>query len=187
MRLKEFIIFIIIFTILYVLFFMVFDYFKNKSALEKNKEDKEKNFDTNQFTKFAKFYDIVTEINTEIIKSIYMDIKNNYSISLSQISAKYNISINELIIVILYLEYKDLIIKRSISKNLDCTSPLTEKEEALVLKYSLLLFNKYDYNSLIKNAGFGAEKELDYMMNKLIIPGIRIENSTIYYVGDSNE
>ena len=116
-----------------------------------------------------------------------MDIKNNYSISLSQISAKYNISINELIIVILYLEYKDLIIKRSISKNLDCTSPLTEKEEALVLKYSLLLFNKYDYNSLIKNAGFGAEKELDYMMNKLIIPGIRIENSTIYYVGDSNE
>ena len=80
MRLKEFIIFIIIFTILYVLFFMVFDYFKNKSALEKNEEDKEKNFDTNQFTKFAKFYDIVTEINTEIIKSIYMDIKNNYSI-----------------------------------------------------------------------------------------------------------
>ena len=102
-------------------------------------------------------------------------------------ASKYNITIDEFIVVILYLEYKDLIKKRIISKQLDSTSPLSEKDEDLILKYSLLFFNKYNYNTLIEKAGFGAEQELDYMMKKLIIPGVKIENSNIYYIGDSNE
>ena len=187
MRLKEFIIFIIIFTILYISFFIIFDHFSNKIVLEKNKEKKESAFDINQFKFFASFYNITTNINIDTIKSIFFDIKDNYSISLSQMASKYNITIDEFIVVILYLEYKDLIKKRIISKQLDSTSPLSEKDEDLILKYSLLFFNKYNYNTLIEKAGFGAEQELDYMMKKLIIPGVKIENSNIYYIGDSNE
>ena len=120
----------------------------------------------------------------DIIRNLFNELENNLSITLSEMANKYNISKDELIVIILFLEYKDLIKKRIISQNLDRTTPLTEKEESLILKYSLLFFNKFDYKTILEKAGFGAEQEIQYLMEKKLLPGVKIENNNLIYVGD---
>ena len=65
MRLKEFIIFIIIFTIIYILFFVIYDHFANKKALKKAKIENDNLLSLNKYKVFAKFYQITPTITEE--------------------------------------------------------------------------------------------------------------------------
>ena len=187
MRLKEFIIFLIIFTIIYVLFFVIYDYFANKKSVEKGKLQKESLFQLDKYAKFANFYQITPTISEIALRSLAEDLKNNLIINITPIAEKNNISKDELIIAILYLEYLGLIRKRAIIYNNDCTAPLNENEQNLVVKYSLYFSNKYDYQTIIHNVGINSDKEIDYLYGRYLLPGIRIDNSTISYVGDLDE
>ena len=188
MRFKEFVIFIIIFTIIYVLFFVIYDYIRNKKAVQKKEEAKEKLFDMTAYSKFALFYGVNATINEETLKAIKNDLENNINISLSQYAHSINIAIDEFITIILFLEYEDLIKKRAIVESQDCTIPLSETDDSLLLKYSILLINKLDYKTIVEKGGFNSEKEINYLNNRKLFVGVKINNQTIeYYEGDKND
>ncbi len=187
MRLKEFIIFIIIFTIIYFLSFAIYDYFQNKKDIKKASSNKEELINSNSYKKFASFYQITSNIEEQVLKNIATTIQNNYYINLSSFSNEWNITVNELIIVILFLEYIGIIKKRGISYDSNSTFPLNDNDESLIVKYSLYFSNKMEFNEIIRNAGFNSTKELEYLYSKFLLPGIIIDNNSIYYVGDLNE
>lgn len=187
MRLKEFIIFIIIFTIIYFVGFAIFDHFQRKRDLKKASINKQKLIDLNKYQKFASFYQISPIATQEILNNIYTSIQNNYYINLTTFSSGFGISPTELVVIILFFEYIGIINKRGISLNNDCTIPLNDNDESLIMKYSLYLSNKMDYNSIIRGAGFNSNKELEYLNSKLLLPGVIINNNEIYYVGDLDE
>ncbi|MBR4672230.1 MAG: hypothetical protein IKO78_03385 [Bacilli bacterium] len=188
MRFKEFIIFIIIFTIIYILFFVIYDYIRNKKAVQKSEESKEKLFDITSYYKFALFYGINSSINENVLKNIKNNIESNINISLSQCAKNENVSVAELITIILFLEYEDLIKKRAIIESQDCTIPLSETDDSLLLKYSILLINKFDYKTIIEKGGFNSEKEIDYLNSRKLLVGVKINDKNIeYYEGDKND
>ena len=187
MRLKPFIIFIIIFTICYYGGWYLFDCYKNKKDMEKTAKDNYEMININNLIKFASFYEVNITIDNTRLVALYEEMKQLISAKLSELATKYNVSVEELIIAILFLEYKGLVRTRTINVNLDTITKLTDKEESLIIKYSLLFSNKYDYKTLVTNAGFGSEKEIDYMMEKYLVPGVKLDNQTIYYIGDENE
>lgn len=187
MRLKEFIIFIIIFTILYFGGLALYDYYKNKKDEEKNEEKKYSLLDIEKLKKFALFYNTNITIDINILTNIYQELKNVISFQISSFSQKYNISKEELIVIVEYLEYVGLLKRRAIHLNQDVISDLDTKEDALVVKYSILFSNQYDYNTILNNAGFGADKEVALIIQNHLIPGVRIEDSKVYYVGDLDE
>lgn len=187
MRLKEFIIFIIIFTVIYFLGFWIYDYISNKKALKKSEETKEKLLTKEKFKIFCNFYNVNTDISSEIIKAVYANAKANLTLSFTKLVELYNISKDEAILIILFLEYLGFINKRVILIDKDTTSLLTEYDNSLITKYALYLNNKFDYNTIIQRAGLNSDKELEYLNNKFLFPGVRIINSTIYYIGDLND
>ncbi len=187
MRFKEFIIFLIIFTIIYITIFVIYDYFSDKKS-NKNLNDKKENlFNLDTYLMFAKFYDINPVANIDIIKALLEELKTNFDISLSEYSNKYQLSTMELIVIIMYLEYYDYIKKREIFLVGDCTKKLDARSEEIALKYSLFLSNKFDYNTIIERAGLNSDKELEFLNEKYLFPGVRIVDKTINYYGDDNE
>ena len=102
-------------------------------------------------------------------------------------ASKYNITSYELVAIEKYLEYIGLLSTKSVNMTLDTIKKLSETEETTVVKYSILFSNKYDYKTIVASGGFGAEKELTQINNYYLVPGVRIQDSTIYYVGDLNE
>lgn len=187
MRLKEFIYFIIIFTIIYFLSLYIYDQIKNKKALNKKNEEDKNTIKLEEFNKFAKFYNVIITFQEDVLEKLSIILHSNIEINMQQICNDFNISVDELIVIILYLEYNDLIGKRAIVKNQNCTCQLTEKDESLILKYSLLFFDKFDYETMLQKGGFGSEAEIKYMDNRYLIPGVIIKDSTIYYYGDNYE
>ena len=187
MRLKGFIIFIIIFTIFYILFFFIIDFFVEKKAKEKAIENEKDLLDIEHYKKFAAFYGVVPTISKEVMDSIQKVLVDNISISLSQFAGSYSISVDELIVLILFLEYIGMIKKRIIDKEKDCTSLTTDKDEGIIVNYSLILSSKASYEEIVGKMGFYAPNELEYLNNKMLIPGIKIANSKIDYFGDQYE
>lgn len=184
MRLKEFIIFIIIFTILYFGGLAIYDYFKNKKDMEKNKQNSYSLLDIEKLKKFGLFYNMNITINVDILTHIYEELKNIISIQISAYSQKYNITSEELIVIVEYLEYVGLLKRRAFHINQDAITNLNSQEDTLVIKYSILFSNKYDYETILKTAGFGSDKEVAYIIQNHLVPGVRIIDSKIYYVGD---
>lgn len=187
MRLKGFIIFIIIFTIIYFGGFAIYDYFKNKKDEEKTIKNNYLMLNIDNLKKFALFYNINITIDLNVLIQMYEEFRNIVSIQISTSSLKYNISNDELVIIILYLEYIGLIPTKAINLGLDNITSLNTKEDSLIIKYSIQFQNKYDYQTILRNAGVGADKEINYIMEKFLFPGVRLDNNNIYYVGDLNE
>ncbi len=187
MRLKEFIIFIIIFTIIYVLFFVIYDIIMNKKSNEKRKEDVNNLISINKYLKFIKFYNLNSTLTEENLKNIFQELKISANNDINMLSSKYGIEYNEVLAIILFLEYIGVIKKRKILIDNNCCVPLSETEESLVLKYSILLSNKMDYNSIIQRMGIGSDKELEYLNSNYLIPGVIINDKNIMYVGDLDE
>ncbi len=187
MRLKEFIIFIIIFTIIYFGGLAILDYFKNKKAQENKLKDNLLLLNIDKLKKFALFYNVNITMDVITLTHIYEDLKNIISIQISLESQKYNISSNELIVAVEYLEYVGLIRTRSIRLNEDIIINPNPKEDSLLVKYSLLFSNKYDYKTILRNGGFGSDKEIPILVDHHLIPGVKLVNSEFQYVGDLDE
>ncbi len=187
MRLKEFIIFIIFFTIIYFTFFAIYDFFQRKRDLKKANLNKQTLIIDIKYQKFASFYQITPIATKELLNRIYTVIANNYYINLITTSNDFNISSEELIVIILYLEYIGMIKKRGISFNNNSTFPLNENDESLIMKYSLYFSNKMEFNEIVRNAGLNSSKEIEYLYSKFLLPGVIIDNNCTYYVGDLDE
>ena len=187
MRLKPFIIFLIIFTILYYVGFKIFDKIKNKKDEENTKEKNKLLISLEKLKKYALFFNINISINHETLTKLYEELRIVNSTSISSITKSYNISKEELFAIIEYLEYVGLMKTLSIHNNIDTISNLNNKEDSLILKYSIQFSNKYDYNTILRNVGLGADKEIEMIIENHLIPGVKFENNTLYYIGDLDE
>lgn len=184
MRLKGFILFIIIFTICYIVFFILYDRFNDK----RNSADKIllKELDINKFYNFSKFYSINTTIDINTILRIYNLMIDTDNIKLSYIANQVNVSIDEVIIVVLYLEYLNYLSEKTICRDKDMITDFTPNDKALFDKYIVHFRNKSDLDTIKANCGPNAFEELFYINNYYIAEGVRIVDNKIYYAGDYN-
>ncbi len=187
MRLKEFVIFIIIFTILYITFFVVLDKITLKRQLKRARERVLSLMDEKKYYAFACFYGVQKTISKELLFSIYNDVQTLNTIKISDYSDKYQITPYELIIVILYFEYFQLIERKNIGFQENYIHDADYKDQALVYKYGSLFLDKLSYSEILAKLGNGANQELAYLQERFLIPGVRFLNSTLYYVGDLDE
>ena len=109
------------------------------------------------------------------------------TIKISELSQKLNITNNELVIVLLFLEYLEISPVRNINLQGDITTPLTSIDQTLVNKYAFYIDNKNSINTLRQKLGDSVDNDLYYLDSRFLFPGVRVINSVIYYVGDLNE
>lgn len=178
----------IAFTILYIVFFIVYDAIQAKRE-KKLLERKIASFmDTNRFSKFAKFYGLAPiTVTNELLSIIYKDINNINNIPMKEYSEKYHLSLHEFIITILYFEYCYLIGGKNISIEENSIHSMNYSDQGLILRYGPLFSDKNNYTQIIEKMGNQAVSDLNYFNEHFLIPGVRILNSTVYYVGDINE
>lgn len=187
MRLKEFLIYVGIFTVIYVLFFIIYDAVSLKLLIKKKKKQAYKKIDDNSFNKFALFYGLNASVDKDFIKKVYDKYKIDANLKISEVSTSLNISNNELVILLLYLEYLDLSPERNIFLQADTTTPLTTVDQTMVNKYKYYIDEKWDFNTIKDKMGVSTVNDLTYLDSRFIFPGVRIINQVIYYVGDINE
>jgi len=188
MRIKEFIIFIIIFTILYVSFFVVFDIIRNKKEKEKEANRLDSLFNGDKFLSFLRFYGVENNsITNELLKTIYQDIRMVSNIPISTTSEKYQVSAYEFIVVILYFEYFQLIGRKNVSFESNIIRPIDYMDQQLIMRYGTFFLDKQNYSQIVSVMGMNAVQELDFFEKHFLSPGVRIINSTIYYVGGIDE
>ena len=184
MRLKAFIIFLIIFTIAYIVFFIILDHINNKRndpTLLLKKE-----LDINKFYIFARFYSINTNLDIDSISNIYNLMKDTDNIKISYIAKEANVSNEEVIVVVLYLEYLNYLSEKTINTTSGMIMDFSLGDKEIFDKYINYFRNRNDYNTIINNAGSKAKDDLIYINNNYLVEGIKIVDNRIYYVGDYN-
>lgn len=184
MRMKEFIIFIVIFTIAYIVFFIVFDKLSFKKAKRDARRQVESLVTIEQYNKFASFYGIQPIATIEIILSVYDSIKNNKDCIISREAEAHNLNNLEYVAIVLYLEYLGLIPKRMISIELDSMKKTSFVEQNMMQKYNTYFQNKTPLSEIINAMGNTALNDLNTMNKNFLMPGVRYVNSNLYYVGD---
>ena len=184
MRLKAFIIFIIIFTIAYIVFFILYDRFRDKQN-DSSKLLKQE-LDMIKFSNFSKFYNVNTNITIDNILNIYNLMKDTDNIKISYIANEANVLKEEVIVVVLYLEYLNYLSEKTINTDMDMIMDFSNNDKVLFDKYITFFRNKIDYNSLVANNGTGTNEGLLYINKYYIVEGVRIINNRIYYAGDYN-
>ena len=188
MRLKEFIIFIVIFTIIYAGFFIILDVRRKKELDKKEKERTESLLQLEKFLLFARFYGLAsTSITKELLHSILEDARFATVISLNVESKKYQITLYELIVAILYFEYYHLVGRKNISIQDDTVQKMNYTDQSLVLKYGIYFQAQKEYSQIVEVLGQDAVKDLTYINNHYIYPGVRIIDSRIYYYVDEGD
>ncbi len=184
MRMKQFIILIVIFTILYIVFFIVFD----KLMAKKDKNDARKKamslMSIEQYSKFASFYGIQATASMDIIMKIYDAFMINHNCIISNEAKLYGVSNIEFVIIILYLEYLGLTNKKMISMEMDSIKQTTFVEQNIIQKYNTYFQEKHDFDTIIHNMGKNAVNDLSMMNRYYLMPGVRLIDSKLYYVGD---
>lgn len=184
MRIKEFGILLLVFTVLYALLWIVYD-LVTKAKSNKELLNKAISSITNEkYIKFASFYGITATANSDIILTIFKKVKDSSFLTISSEAALYNISNIEYCIIIVYLEYLGLISGMKIQFDLDNIRKMNYMEEILLEKYKVFFDIKENYNDIISAVGGKADKDLAIIDKYYLVPGIRIINSIIYYVGD---
>ena len=187
MRLKEFIYCMIFFTIVYWTFWIVLDLIMKK----KNKSSKLKKIDSilipEKFYSFANFYGIQKTFSKELLTSIYNDICPLIDFKISDYSNKYQVTPYEFIVIVLYLEYYDLINKKKIFYEEDHIKSLNYKENTILYKYGSLFLDNASFEQIQSKIGSIAFNDLMDINKYFLYPGVRFINSTIYYFGGSNE
>jgi hypothetical protein len=159
----------------------------DKRSNEKREEDINNSISLAKYLKFISFYNLNSSLTEENLKNIYRELKANTNNDINMLSSTFGIEYNEVLAVILYLEYISVIRKRKISIENNCCIPLTDTDQSLILKYSLMLSNKMDYNTIIQRAGINSDKELDYLNRNYLMPGVKLEDKNIVYVGDIDD
>ena len=184
MRTKEFLIFIIIFTVVYIIFFIVFDKIVSKRELKRVKEHAMSLINIEQYVKFASFYGIQATASLEVILRVYDDFVDGRDCIISQVAKTYNLTNLEFVVVYLYLEYLNLFNKKLISLEMDNMKRTTFVEQNMLQKYTTYFQEKQDLNTIINNMGKTALNDLNIMNNNFLMPGVRLIESKLYYVGD---
>lgn len=184
MRTKEFIIFIVIFTVLYIAFFIVFDRVMDNKTKEKRQEYAKNLIKLEQYIKFANFYGIQTIANIETIMQIYTEFCDGKDCIISEKAKSYNLSNLEFVVIILYLEYLNLMNKKIISLEMDSMKKTTFVEQNMIQKYTTYFKDKRDFDFIITNMGKNTLNDLTNINNNLLMPGVRLIDSKLYYVED---
>ena len=184
MRLKEFLIFIGIFTVFYIIFFIVFD----KLSIIKTKKEALKKAESlitvEQFNKFAAFYGFQATATLETILNVYKKFGDGRDCIISEEAKLLNLSNIEFVIIFLYLEYLGLINKKMISIEMDSIKKTTFVEQNIMQKYYTYLQDKQDLDTIVHSMGQNALNDLTNMNNNYLMPGVRMIDSKLYYVGD---
>lgn len=186
MRVKEFLIFIIIFTIVYILFFIIYDKLSLKKSKSKVKKQAKEKISIDNYQTFANFYGITTVMaSIETMLHIYDDLLIDKNITISEEAKKYNLNNIEYVVIVIYLEYLGLIIKKNISLDFDIIKRLTILEQNMIQKYWPYFVNKASLEEITRNLGQNAINDIVIMNNNFLIPGVRLIDSKLYYVGDN--
>ena len=184
MRKDQFIVFLIFFTILYIIFFYFYDKIVEKKYNNLLLDKANNLIDMNIFFKFANFYEIKCNVSKELILKIFLDYYVDKNCIISLAASNYNLNNNEFVLIILYLEYLNLLPIKSISLTNNYMNKLSYNEEKLIVKYKEYFENKNSYNDIISFIGNNSCDELYIINLNYLFPGIRIIDSNIYYVGD---
>lgn len=184
MRLKGFIIFLIIFTICYIVFFILYDRFMDK----KNDASRvlKKEIDMNKFYNFCKFYGLNTSINIDNVVSIYNLMKDTDNIKISYIANEAHVLNVEVIVTVLYLEYLNYLSEKTIRTDIDMITDFSMNDKTIFDKYVNFFRNKADLNTIINTYGNKTYEELSYINKYFLAEGVRIDKDKIYYAGDYN-
>ncbi len=187
MRLKPFIIFLVIFTVLNIVFFIIKDKLEEKKLKKKEEIRILSIMDSKLFHDFSSFYGVSKEISKDILFSIYQDIckLNNYPIE--NYSMKYQLENFDFIVVLLFFEYYQVIDKRKILLREKLVQTIDYNDQNLLYKYGTFFLEKKSYQEIINELGNEAVNELKYLDEYFLIPGIRIIDSNIHYVGGAYE
>ena len=165
MRLKEFIIFIVIFTACYILFFFLYDRIKKSSENKNQKKKIDAIMDANQYLLFAQFYGLSNGISMELLHKIYEDVQRQRDFNISTMSRMYQISPYEYVVALLYLEYNHLIDIKNISLMNDRIQPISSSDQEYIIKYGTYFYNKNDYSSIVREQGEKANQDLKNIQN----------------------
>ena len=184
MRTKGFILFIVIFTIFYIVFFIMFDKLSTAKAIKQARKHAESLINMEQYAKFANFYGIQATAALEVILRVYDDFNKGKDCIISEVSKVYNLNSLEFVVVILYLEYLNLMSKKLISLEGDSMTRTTFVEQNMLQKYNTYFQEKQDLNTIVGSMGKNALTELSTMDKGFLMPGVRLINSKLYYVGD---
>lgn len=184
MRLKPFLIFLAIFTVCYIIFFIVYDFLVSFFTTKKEMKQANKLINKNDFQKFANFYGIQSSVTKDVIKQIYKYYNDEKDHRISSEAAYYKVSNMEYVIIILFLEYLDLLFEESVYLKSDMISTPSLQEDALRKKYVVYLHEKKDLETITSLLGDTARNDLAFLDSIFIIPGVRFINSKLYYYGD---
>ena len=184
MRLKPFLIFLAIFTVCYIIFFIVYDFLVSFITTKSEIKKANKLINENDFQKFANFYGIQSTVSKDVIKQIYKYYNDEKDHTISSEAAYYKVSNIEYVVIILFLEYLDLLFEESVYLNSDriCTPSL--QEEDIRKRYVVHLHEKKDLETIISVLGETAKNDLAFLDSIFLIPGVRFINSKLYYYGD---
>jgi hypothetical protein len=188
MRLKEFIIFIIIFTIIYILFFIIYDKLIAKKAKNDLKNKAIKNINITDYGKYAMFYGITTKLTADNLQNIFTsysegDVKD---FNILETAQKNMTNPYEIAVIISYFEYIGLVKRRTILINTNSILETSIPEQNLISKYFTLFQNNNDVETIKKTIGETYITELTNINDKFLFPGVRFINNNIYYfVGDN--
>ena len=181
MRLKPFIIFLVIFTIIYILFFILIDYIASSKAKKRLEEKMNKVLNVNEYYKFINFYGMQSTITNELLTSFYNDVKKSTGIIISAYKQKYNLSLYEIVVLMLYFEYYNIIPRYNINVKEELVTTADSNDRQLMFRYESLFLEKKNYNEIVEKYGVMAPKDLAYIDERCLVPGVRIINQVIYY------
>lgn len=184
MRVKEFVIFILIFTVLYTIFFLLYD--KISGARDKKRliNNAKSLIDIEKFNKFCLFYGIQSNVSLDLIINIYLDYFVDKNCYLSLAAANYGINSLEFVVIILYLEYVGLIHNKKFSLTDNYMKNMDYNDQCLVKKYDELIKEQKTYEMITSSMSGPVNDDLNNIESYFLIPGVRVVDSNIYYVGD---
>ena len=182
MRLKEFIIFIGIFTVGYCLFFILLDAVRNQRDKKKQENRFQEIMNGERFARFAQFYGVSMNLTYEQLNSFYQIILRSTDMSITTVANQYQISPYEMIILILYFEYFHLIDNKSISMKEDMMRPMNSGEQSLAFKYGSFFLDKSDFPKIQSMLGENASSDMNLIQEYFLVPGVRFIDSKLYYV-----
>ena len=184
MRVKEFLIFIIIFTICYIIFFIIYDKVVSKNNSNRLYKYVSSLIDINKYLSFARCYGINGTVDKDKIIKIYNDIKNKDKIIISDTAKSNNISINEFIVIIVYLEYLKIISQKNIYLEGNIINTINSRDSMITQKYLEFFNNKCNLGDITNKMGRNSINDIYYINSNYLVPGVRLIDSNIIYVED---
>lgn len=184
MRLKQYLISLAIFTVIYIIFFIIFDRVSNNIAMKKYLKKARSSIVLNQYMNFASFYGVKGTVNEDLIYNIFLNLRNDNDIIITNIANFYKIDRLEFVAIVLYLEYLKLLKGKKIVLDKDLITKSNYMDENMAMKYVSLFNNKSNIDTIVSSSGKNSITDLTYLNDNFLIPGIRLIDSKIYYVGD---